>query len=250
MLQDLYKRPTFLVIGLMMLFVAPSTIRADDPYVVINNDTVDVILPNWEDNCMFQTIGSVTQVADTFNIIWSDTSSMAATCMCWFDLKATLINLPIGTYWAKTWVGTVMNDSFPNVDSVFTGAVQFSVDGAVLRDTVESNTWQSSCHSYQSVDPDFIPSTYALNISNYPNPFNPTTSIRYSIPEMTAVSLTIYNQLGYEVNTLVNTQQSGGDYEIQWNGTDAAGRHLSSGVYLCQVRAAGFSKTVKLVFLK
>ena len=89
-----------------------------------------------------------------------------------------------------------------------------------------------------------------LLLSAYPNPFNPTTPIRYSIPENSPVTVTIYDQQGRQVNTLVNAQQTVGDYELPWNGTDASGRQLSSGLYFCQVQAGRFTETMKLVLLK
>jgi len=251
MLQTFPKRSLFPVTGLLvLLLMSPSIIKAAYLDIVTHDDTVDVWLMNWEDNCAFGTIGTVTQVADTFNIIWSDTMSNAATCMCWFDLKATMTNLPPGNYWAKTWVGTLMNANFPGLDTVFTGEVQFTIEGSTLRDSVGTSTWQSACHSYQSVDPELVPSTYAIDLSAYPNPFNPTTTIRYTIPENSPVTVTIYDQQGRQVNTLVNAQQTVGDYHLQWNGTDASGRQLSSGLYFCQVQAGGFSKSVKLVLMK
>jgi len=94
-----------------------------------------------------------------------------------------------------------------------------------------------------------IPSEMVL-LSVYPNPFNPTTTIRYTIPENSPVTVTLYDQQGRQVNTLVNAQQTVGDYHLQWNGTDASGRQLSSGLYFCQVQTGGFSKSVKLVLMK
>lgn len=87
-------------------------------------------------------------------------------------------------------------------------------------------------------------------LSAYPNPFNPTTTIRYTIPKNDLVSLTIYDQLGREVKTLVNQQQSIGEHQVLWDGRDDIGHTLSSGVYLCQMKAGGISQNIKLVFLK
>ena len=94
-----------------------------------------------------------------------------------------------------------------------------------------------------------IPSEMVL-LSVYPNPFNPTTTIRYTIPENSPVTVTLYDQQGRQVNTLVNAQQTVGDYHLQWSGTDASGHQLSSGLYFCQVQAGRFTETMKLVLLK
>jgi len=84
----------------------------------------------------------------------------------------------------------------------------------------------------------------------YPNPFNPSVTIRYTIPENSLVSIIIYDQLGRQVNTLVNTQQTIGNYELQWNRTDHSGRPLASGLYFCRVQAGQLSQSVKLVLLR
>ncbi len=89
-----------------------------------------------------------------------------------------------------------------------------------------------------------IPSEYILD-QNYPNPFNPSTTIKFSIPENSTVELTVYNQLGEFIQTLVNEEKSGGSYEITFNA-----QNLSSGVYFYQIKANNFVSTKKLVLLK
>jgi hypothetical protein len=75
----------------------------------------------------------------------------------------------------------------------------------------------------------------ALTASNFPNPFNPETVISYNLPQNDQVSLIIYNTLGQNVRTLVNTQQQAGAYRIRWNGQDNAGHAVASGRYLYQL---------------
>lgn len=249
MSQVSIKTKILLLINLVMALAVPSTGWAA-PYVVVHGDTADVVLPNWYANCAFSTIGTVTQAADTFTVVWTDTMSEMATCTCWFDLTTTLVHIPPGSYWVKTWVGGRYMPPYDEPDTLFTGAVQFTIEGAPGTLPTENSTGQSPCHSYQSVDPDLIPSTYALDVSSYPNPFNPTTTIHYILSENTRVSVTIYDQRGRKVKTLVNADQSVGYYRPKWNGTDDSGNPLSSGVYFCQVQAGKFSETVKLVLLK
>jgi photosystem II stability/assembly factor-like uncharacterized protein len=80
---------------------------------------------------------------------------------------------------------------------------------------------------------------------NYPNPFNPSTTIEYSIAEDGFVKLAVYNLLGEEVATLVNTQQKAGSYEVNFNA-----RGLSSGVYLYRIEAANYTASKKFVLMK
>lgn len=93
------------------------------------------------------------------------------------------------------------------------------------------------------------PQDYAL-MPNYPNPFNPSTTIRYALPEASEVTLTVYTMNGSEVNTLVNGYQSAGYYDLLWSGTDDTGTLVSTGVYLCRLEAGGHSETIKMVYLK
>jgi hypothetical protein len=101
------------------------------------------------------------------------------------------------------------------------------------------------------VSPDIIlaPATYRLS-QNYPNPFNPTTSINYSLPVSGKTIVKVYNLLGMEIVTLVNSYQSPGDYRIQWNGIDNDGKLVSSGVYLYRIDSGSYQNTRKMVFVK
>ncbi len=89
-----------------------------------------------------------------------------------------------------------------------------------------------------------LPSRYALE-QNYPNPFNPTTNIRYSITKTSPVTLTIYDILGRQVQTLVNTVQAPGQYAVTFSA-----QKLASGIYFYQLRAGSFTETKKLMLLK
>ena len=94
-----------------------------------------------------------------------------------------------------------------------------------------------------------IPSTFTLH-QNFPNPFNPTTTLRYDLPSDAFVTLSIYDMLGREITKLVNTTQQGGFKSIQWDATDSMGRPVSAGVYLYQIEAGDFVQTRKMVLLK
>jgi hypothetical protein len=80
----------------------------------------------------------------------------------------------------------------------------------------------------------------SLIVSNYPNPFNPSTTIRYSIPFDSRVSAVIYNSLGQKVDELTNGIQTQGDYEIKWNAASHA-----SGIYLLSVTAVALNGSDK-----
>ncbi|MGH1365304.1 MAG: choice-of-anchor B family protein [Calditrichia bacterium] len=85
---------------------------------------------------------------------------------------------------------------------------------------------------------------------NFPNPFNPSTTISYQLPKQSDVSLTIVNTLGQKVRTLVDESVSAGAYEVVWNGLNDAGQQVSSGLYFYRIEAEGFTQTRKMMLLK
>jgi flagellar hook assembly protein FlgD len=86
-------------------------------------------------------------------------------------------------------------------------------------------------------------------IGNYPNPFNPTTTIRYEIDQPGEVSLTVFNMLGQKVADLVNGAQTAGVYEVDWDGRDAGGKLAASGVYLYRLALDGRQSTSRIMTL-
>ncbi|MDD5231237.1 MAG: T9SS type A sorting domain-containing protein, partial [Candidatus Marinimicrobia bacterium] len=94
-----------------------------------------------------------------------------------------------------------------------------------------------------------VPKTYSLK-QNFPNPFNPTTSIEYNIADKGLVKLSIYNMLGQKVRTLVNANQDANKYRITWNGLDDNGLMVPSGIYFYTLNVNGFNATKKMVFVK
>jgi hypothetical protein len=93
------------------------------------------------------------------------------------------------------------------------------------------------------------PTRYAL-FQNYPNPFNATTTLHYDVPEISQVTLTIYDILGREVITLVNEEQHYGYKRIDWNGRDVNGSLVAPGVYFYQAKMGPLTETKKMVLLK
>ncbi len=86
--------------------------------------------------------------------------------------------------------------------------------------------------------------SYSLDPA-YPNPFNPTTTIEFSIPQTEFVTVKVYNLVGHEITTLINDELSTGNHNIKWDGS-----HQPSGLYLVQIESGSFIKTRKMVLLK
>jgi hypothetical protein len=88
------------------------------------------------------------------------------------------------------------------------------------------------------------PNQYILN-QNFPNPFNPTTKISYSLPNEGFITIKIFDVLGNEVATLVNENKKSGNYEVLFDGSK-----LASGLYICNMSAADFSNSIKMIIMK
>jgi len=95
-----------------------------------------------------------------------------------------------------------------------------------------------------SEEEELIPNKYILE-QNFPNPFNPSTTINFSIPQKNFVVLGVYNLIGEEVNTLINEEKDAGYYQVQFNALN-----LPSGIYFYKITAGNFSLTRKMILIK
>ncbi len=94
-----------------------------------------------------------------------------------------------------------------------------------------------------------VPTSFAVS-QNYPNPFNPRTEIRYSIPREGKVEIIVYNALGQKVKTLVSRIKKAGSYQTVWDGTNAAGQAVASGVYMYRVTSGKNKAARKMILLR
>lgn len=140
------------------------------------------------------------------------------------------------------WVHVRYCADFPV--GVQTGDVLFSHNGSLVPDTMQLRA-QNTVTAVEGEND--TPRSFSL-LQNYPNPFNPSTRIEYNLPlvgKRHAVSLRVFDVLGREVATLVNEEQEGGDYRVEF---DAEG--LPSGLYFYRLQSGGFLSTRKMLFLK
>ena len=92
---------------------------------------------------------------------------------------------------------------------------------------------------------------YEFSISApYPNPFNPSTTIEYSLPEENAVNITVYDLMGNEVRTLIDKDQAAGTWSILWDSKNESGLSVAAGIYFFNIRIGHFYNTKKAVLLK
>ncbi len=113
-------------------------------------------------------------------------------------------------------------------------------------------TYNRGGNIYQATPADdvTVPVTTTSLGSNYPNPFNPTTTISFELASPGAVTLDIFNQKGQLVRTLVDSEQAAGTHHILWDGKDSTGAQAASGIYFYRMKSGKFSSTRKMVMMK
>jgi hypothetical protein len=104
--------------------------------------------------------------------------------------------------------------------------------------------------SYLSNEDEVLTSTEFILNNNYPNPFNPVTTISYTLPQAALVRMTVYDLLGRQVKSLLHEYQTPGFKSLQWNATNDLGRPVAAAVYLYMIQAGEFTQTKKMVLLK
>jgi hypothetical protein len=162
------------------------------------------------------------------------------------------ISIPLGDSTASGG-GIGLTNNFPDLGTVL---AKCDIAEIIVYDTVLSDSGRLAIEKYLNDKYNItvtgvehsqnrnIPESYTL-YQNFPNPFNPSTTIKYSIPQASFVTLKVYDILGREVQSLVNEEKPTGSYEIKFNGS-----YLSSGVYFYRMHAGSFVSTKKLILLK
>jgi hypothetical protein len=133
----------------------------------------------------------------------------------------------------------LQDSDLPSVEKVYYRLEQVDLDGSVNR----SNPVEVLLGARMPVPTEFATSVY-------PNPFNPSTTISYDMPNEAFVSVVIYDAIGQEVRRLVSEQAPAGRYRVQWDALDSQGRAVGSGVYIAKVEAGSFSNSQKMLLLK
>ncbi len=134
-------------------------------------------------------------------------------------------------------------------------SIEYDGDGNAASDWAEATTptlGDENSNVTSVEDPAAIPENFSLE-QNFPNPFNPSTVINYTIPQsanLINTRLEIFNLSGQKVRTLVNTKQSSGTHTVTWNGTNDSGELLATGLYIYRLQAAEFVDMKKMLFIK
>ncbi len=108
---------------------------------------------------------------------------------------------------------------------------------------------ENSLFKAQSFSNENLPEAFSL-MQNHPNPFNPTTTISFTVPETGDVKLTIYNMMGKRIKTLYHGQANAGQHQVVWNATNEQGVKVASGVYIYTLEANNFQSMKRLILMK
>ncbi len=143
---------------------------------------------------------------------------------------------PAGNYAYRAYVGQYPSNIWDEDSFPFTKSAAGDASGGI-------SDWLNSGESFDPISP-IVADDFCL-LSNYPNPFNPTTAIRYQLPASRYVHLRIYDTAGREVAILTDGWRDAGPHEVSFDGS-----LLPSGIYFARIEAAGFTETVKMVLMK
>jgi hypothetical protein len=128
--------------------------------------------------------------------------------------------------------------------------VILEVNGASCEFALDDIYWEGGGTVKVIDDNDLgFPIKYILK-DNYPNPFNPTTTLHYDLPEDAMVNITIYDMLGKKVKTLISQAQDAGYQSMLWDATNDYGKPVSAGIYLYEIQTNRFIQTRKMLLLK
>jgi len=94
------------------------------------------------------------------------------------------------------------------------------------------------------------PASYVLSVSNYPNPFNPRTTVKYTVPLRGMVDINVYDASGAHVATLFHGERNAGAYSVDWDGHANGDVSAASGIYFARISLNGETRTKKMVLLK
>ena len=221
-------------------------------------DSADWTLPEYQDQISANVWITRKHNQSIFNIAQEDGYSGTA-------------GSPMGTLWANTTTAAADSGSYTNFVGMHGGSSQ-----SIINDTISlylpqdslyfdvvftSYTGQNNGGGFSYIrtsvnnseldmnDEYLIPDKYALQ-QNFPNPFNPRTTIHYELPKQELVQIIIFDLLGHQVKRLVDDFQGAGVNSIIWDTTNDHGQSVSAGIYIYQLQVGRFLQTRKMILLK
>ncbi len=167
------------------------------------------------------------------------------------DLQYYVVKLSDKTTSTESLVATAEN-AITLTSAELTLANEYDFSVAAVDNNGNTSVYSATINSVtlDLVEGAALPTAYALD-ANYPNPFNPSTNIQFALPEAGEVSLTIYDLTGRVIQSLASGRMAAGYHRVVWDGRDARGVSVATGVYFYRiVTSGGFVATRKMIFMK
>lgn len=231
----------------------PRDLTIADNLIVAKENTIVKIITNpincsWNNNIFWATENATIGFGIDSSAYWSSDPLLEKNVIFKETINSPSINAGSNSYeFIKYDVEGQLRDSLFDV-----GADEFSLDSILFRPLTPNDVGPFSETNLTAIDHNPKPINHSFQLfQNFPNPFNPTTTIKYSIPslplvnKLNHVTLKIYDVLGREVVTLVNNYQKAGLYEVNWN----AGNQ-SSGIYFMRLKVGREIDIRKITYLK
>jgi photosystem II stability/assembly factor-like uncharacterized protein len=207
-------------------------------------DTININESNLAESYNLQWLESTDVDGDTIDYLVYAQIGINPLAEEMYDTTSTLVPL---TY--QELLSNVF-EPFPMLPRVSVKFTVIATDGIdTVKITGDDRVILVNRYDFLAIDVEGVPNEFTLH-ENYPNPFNPTTTLRFDIPEVSNITLTIYNMLGQKIKTFNLQSTPAGYHSVKWNATNDYGDPVGAGVYLYQLQTKDFVKTRKMVLLK
>lgn len=243
--MEVIMKSLYIIFIIVLVSSSIGYSQRDTVFTTVSGDSVTIWNVDLEENCASRFSFSIVMLDSNIIVLTeTDTVGPIALCVCTFDISATLVRLGIGHYTVDVFRQYLTQYFYPKDTIVYIESTSFDIFDTTTQ-IYTQGFQQSSCGGFDAVVEDRkMPSGFSLDI-NYPNPFNPTTTIKYQLPVRSHVMLSVFDLLGREVARLLDEVEEPGDKIVTFDG-----KGLASGVYYYRLEADGYTKSKKLLLLK
>ena len=233
-------KSTLAVLILAVSFNAAfAQLQSDSLFVHIIGDTVNIWDVRAEENCASRFRFALNVSQDTVTWVQTDTIGPIVTCLCFYNLRASLTGFFPGSYRAMVYRERLTQYHYERDTIIFIGSVLFSVVSP--GGSVSSDFYQSGCNPVSVSENGNAAVPAAFTLANYPNPFNPVTTISYTLPTTSHVRLEVFNMIGQLVAVLTDEERSAGTHSVEWRAD------VASGIYHCRLKATSLIGSTSVV---
>ena len=202
---------------------------------------------SWSPTYQFRTVSSPLSRPIKTNIILT-TSTATLSWNGSPEASSYVVQLAGSDTFEPVLLQNAVTDTVHTIENLFPNTTYYwrvqAIDESISSEWSTTESFTTVAETATDIDKEGLPATIALS-PNYPNPFNPTTTIPFELPSATKVRIVVYNMLGVEQAVLVDGQMNGGRHEVRWNAVD-----VPSGAYVCRLEAGETVRTITLMLVK